>query len=203
MRPSYLYIPIFIAAYIYNIFWSLDILGNAIIGGSRLTISADCWSAYTQDRLWGKIVRPIIDGIFRMFGERGTGDAGTDDITMSRASKTFSMPADAILSDMEGFVRYKGIDFPTTFDITLEYEGLNLKDQPSTITIEAPANGDYYNADTFYSGDGHYNHIFTQRLSQERVSISGQSSQFRVKVTHSGKEDLEISEIGFKFKTSS
>jgi hypothetical protein len=70
MRPTYLYIPIFIVAYTYNLLWALDILGNAIIGGSRLTISADCWNAYTQDRLWGKMVRPIIDGIFRIFGEK-------------------------------------------------------------------------------------------------------------------------------------
>lgn len=141
--------------------------------------------------------------IFKMFGEEGTGDAGAEAVTMSRASKTFSMPADAISSDIEGFVRYKAIDFPTEFDITVEYEGLTLKDQVSTVTIEAPTDGDYYNGSTFYSGEGHYNHIITQRLSQERVSISGQSSQFRVKVSHEDQKSLEVNEIGFKFKTSS
>lgn len=71
MRPSYFYIFAFIVAYLYNVLWAIDVLGNTMRGGGRLTVSADCYHAYTEERIWGKICRPLIDAIFRPFSGKG------------------------------------------------------------------------------------------------------------------------------------
>lgn len=138
--------------------------------------------------------------IFKMFGDE-TLDAGTENISLSRTSKTFTAPADARLYDIEGYIRYKAVSFPATITVTIEYEGLTLKNQVSVIDVEAPTDGGYYSGTIFYSGEGHYGSFFIDRLSQERISVSGQSSQVRIKVESEDK--IEVSEIGIKFKASS
>jgi len=138
--------------------------------------------------------------VFKMFGDEIL-DAGTENISLSRTSKTFTAPADARLYDIEGYIRYKAVTFPATITVTIEYEGLTLKNQVSVIDVEAPPDGGYYSGTIYYSGEGHYGSFFIDRLSQERISVSGQSSQIRIKVESEDK--IEVSEIGIKFKASS
>lgn len=49
---------------------AIDQLGNTLLGGSPdETLSARAWRVEQKGGLWGRLLRPTIDFVFRVFGD--------------------------------------------------------------------------------------------------------------------------------------
>lgn len=49
---------------------ALTRLGNAVLGGlAEESMSSRAWRMDHKGKLWGQIARPIIDGVFAIFGQ--------------------------------------------------------------------------------------------------------------------------------------
>ena len=57
-------------AYLFEIGLGLTRLGNALLGGhADESMSSRAWRAEGNDKPWGRITRPFIDWLWRLFGQ--------------------------------------------------------------------------------------------------------------------------------------
>lgn len=58
-------------SYLFQVGLAVTRLGNALLGGhAEESMSSRAWRAEANRKPWGRITRPAIDGLFRLFGRR-------------------------------------------------------------------------------------------------------------------------------------
>jgi hypothetical protein len=142
--------------------------------------------------------------IFIMDGD-GAKDGGTTDLTASRTSGLIRGIPDGDVFDVEGWISYRK-QFVTTVTLTFLFAGEGIFDKSLTITLPAGDiipiyNGSGTNA-AYYNTDIYHGVSFSDRISRQRFTPPGLNAWFQVKVEISSQGDVEIDEIGFRFRTA-
>ena len=139
--------------------------------------------------------------IFKVDGD-GDQDGGTTDITVSRTSGVIRIP-DGTTFDVEGWISYIG-GFENTVTITFQHSGMDVFDVPLTLTLPAASGSDapsVYNGSAYYNGNNFYSSAFTGRLRRRNLRPAGHSNQVQVKIEVSGSSEVDIFELGLRFRT--
>jgi hypothetical protein len=138
--------------------------------------------------------------IYRLEGS-GSGDGGSAAVRTERLSKLFSVPLDAQAFDVSGWIKYRKNDAATVV-IKIEYAGSNVFDESITVSIPAASGTPLYSGGSYY-GAAYYSTPFRNRLVRQPLSVAGQGNEFQVRVTCEGTTDIQINEIGLRFKAAS
>jgi hypothetical protein len=137
-------------------------------------------------------------GNLYMMEGSGSGDAGQEDIVVSRTSKVVRSPTDDIW-DNNGWIYYRKPDADFTIELEHIYGGDTALSEKTSIEVEA-ANGTSHYGAAFYGGGYFFGKLYKDRLMRREWSQAGRSSQFQVKTTIKGKTDFALAEIGLRFK---
>lgn len=138
--------------------------------------------------------------IYRMEGS-GSGDGGTTDVVMEWLSKLVTIPQDAQVFNVEGWIRYRS-NVAFTLTLTFEYQGENVFDR--SINLEIPgASGIGYYGGTYYYGGSVYYTSKTQKLARKIFSAPGRGNEFQVRASVTGDSDIYINQIGLRFEAVS
>lgn len=138
--------------------------------------------------------------IYRMEGS-GSGDGGTTDIVTEWLSKLVTIPRDAQVFNMEGWVRYRS-NAAFTLTLTFEYQGENIFDRAINLTIPGATGVAYYGGTYYYGGDIYYTQK-TEKLARKIFPVPGRGNEFQVRASVSGTSDISINQIGLRFEAVS
>ena len=139
--------------------------------------------------------------VYRLEGEYGAQDAGTDDVTTMRLSKRFQMDAGAAAFNIVGYISYRKADaFAIT--MTLEASGENIFDQAITINVPAATGGSYYGGAAYYGGSNYYGLSFRQRVSRQKFALAGKTQEFQIRLAVTEDTLWRIEEIGLRFEAA-
>ena len=139
-------------------------------------------------------------GRFYRLEGTGSGDAGSSNITTERLSKLVKAPVDAEAFDITGYILYRKND-AFTVTLSFEYGGVAVFDQSITISVSAPSRN-VYSGGVYYSNGSYYGTGFAQRLTRQKFSAAGRSTEFQVRVSVTGTTEFEINELGLKFQVA-
>ena len=140
--------------------------------------------------------------IYRMEGSGTSGDGGTSPIETTWTSKVFSAPLDAQNWDVEGYIKYKKNQAATVI-LTILAQGKQAFDQAITINIPAVSNVNYWGGLNYWGGTNYWGAAFQNRLIRQSFAVPGQMEDFQVKVDITGNTNIDINEIGLRFKAAS
>jgi hypothetical protein len=137
--------------------------------------------------------------VYALEGE-GEGDAGSTDITVERLSGLLTVPAGAQMFQLEGWLRYRKNE-EATVSLTFEFAGKSAFNE--TITINLPdVESAVYGGAYYYGGDTYYGAAFAQRLTLQEFLVPGQAESVQVRVSVTGRTDIELNEIGLRLGTA-
>lgn len=147
------------------------------------------------------------DSMGRIFQFNGTGaqDGGTDNVTVSRTTGLIRGLPEGVLFDVDGWITYRK-NVAATVTLTFQFAGKGLFDKSLVITLPASDNLAVYNgtgnAAAYYGGSNYYGTTFSDRLSIQDFGPPGLNSHFQIKVDVESQGDIDIQEIGIKFRTA-
>lgn len=130
----------------------------------------------------------------------GSGDAGSADIATERLSGLLTVPLGAQMFELDGWLTYRKNE-AATVTLRFEYAGETVFNEDITITLPA-ITGDVYGGNSYYGGDSFYGAPFANRLTRRKFRTPGQSEMLQVRVTVEGQTDIEINEIGLRFRAA-
>lgn len=186
-----------------------------VAGGNVNNAGLSPWAKWTTGHTMAfspTCVMPLIDGssglevvyagdslgnIYKLDGDAGI-DAGTTSLTVTRTSGYLSIPEGSVF-DVEGWVHYRK-DFSATLTLTFLHAGKSIFDQDIIIPLTAGDGIAVYNGSDYYNLSSYYGRSFSGRISRRDFTSAGQSSGFQVKVTVESDGDVQIDEIGLRFK---
>lgn len=140
--------------------------------------------------------------VYRLEGTGTDGDGGDNAIVTEFLTRlhTIETPPDTEIFNISGYVRYrKSAAF--TIELVFEYAGINIFNETVTIEVPAAEGGSYYGGEVYYGGDFYYGSIMG-RLSRQRFSVPGRSTEFQVRVKVTDTDDWAISEIGLRLEAA-
>lgn len=140
--------------------------------------------------------------IYQLEGTGSSGDAGTDTIVADRTSKLFSMPLDAEMFQVEGWIKYHKLE-DATVNIYLLHAGQQVFDAPISVNIAAPTGADYFGGDVYFGGDFFFGIPKQNRVVREIFAAPSGSNEVQVKVEVDSNAEFRINEIGLRFNASS
>ena len=155
-----------------------------------------------SDGLEYTIMGDASGNLYRMEGSGAAGDAGQNNIAVEHLTKLHSAPLDAEVYEIEGYIKYRK-NLAASVTLTFEYAGKTAFDQPVTITLPAVSGGWFWGGDAYFGGEYYWGVAFQNRLIRQRFDAAGQASDFQVRTAISGVNDININEIGLRFKAAS
>lgn len=140
--------------------------------------------------------------LYRLEGTGTSGDAGTTNISMEWLTKLFSVPMNAELFDIQGYIKYRKLSQAAEVSLSFEYAGTRLFDQSLSVEIPATPADTHYSNEDYYSDGEYYGTSFLGRLSRKQIFPIGGSSEFQLRVTVNGTSDFALNEIGLRFRVA-
>lgn len=140
--------------------------------------------------------------MYRLEGTGTSGDGGGHNVVTERLSRLFTVPVNAQIYDIKGYIKYKRGE-AATVELTFEYNGMSVFDETITVNLPARTFGALYGGGSYYSGGAYYGSSFSGRLSRQIFGIAGKSSEIQVRAKIEGTTDFEITEIGLEFSAAS
>lgn len=129
-------------------------------------------------------------------------EVSTQPIATEWLSKLISLPLNARVYEVEGYIKYRKGD-AIDVSITLEYAGEKIYDAPIVVSVPESPGAGYYNGDSYYGGGAYYGVAFRDRLVRQRIEIpGGDSNEFQVRVQVESVSMFDINEIGLMFRAA-
>jgi hypothetical protein len=143
--------------------------------------------------------------IYQFYGTGGT-DGGTETFSASRTTKLFRGIPDGKVFEVEGWISYRK-QFAATVTLTFLFAGDNVFDKTLTITLPAGDGIAVYNGignnAAYYNAGAFYGRSFSERLTRQKFGPPGLEGWFQVKIDVTSEGDVDIQEVGIRFKTAS
>ena len=139
--------------------------------------------------------------VYRMEGSGTSGDGGTTNITLEWLSKLFSAPLDAQAYNVEGWVKYRK-DAAATVELIFEYAGESIFNESLTISLPAATGQNYWGGTAYWGGDEYWGSA-SGRLARQKFLPAAQANEFQVRVRVTGNTDINLNEIGIRFRAAS
>ena len=139
--------------------------------------------------------------LYRLEGTGTAGDGGSADIRVESLSKLFVMPEDAKAFDIDGYLKYRRGDL-ADISLTLETQGEEIESNELVVTLPNASGGPYYNNSSYYNNGEYYGTSGIGKLERVHFTFPGGSNEFQIRVRYDGTKDIEINEIGLRFKAS-
>lgn len=140
--------------------------------------------------------------IYRLEGSGDSGDGGTYDIEVEWLTKLFSVPLDAELNGVEGYIKYRK-NLQNTVQLRFEFSGYTALNETVEVEIPAITGVAHFGGDYYFGGEVYFGALFENRLLRQKFFVPGQSSEFQVRVFVDGVNSFSFSEIGLRFKVAS
>ena len=140
--------------------------------------------------------------VYRLEGTGTKGDAGSSDILMKWRSKLFKLPPDLNASDFEGYISYRsGTD--ETVTIKFLFAGSQPSDETTTVPLKGTPGTQFWGDPNLHWGEDIFWGVpFEGRFRREALDFQGTSEEVQIEIQYEGTGNLEISEIGIRFKAS-
>lgn len=142
--------------------------------------------------------------IFQLQGDSAK-DGGTDNVTVSRTTGLIRGLPEGSVFDVEGWILYRK-NVLTTVTLTFQFAGKGLFDKSLIIVLPASDNLAVYNGagsgEAYYGGAYYYGSTFSDRLSIQNFGPPGLNSHFQIRIDVESQGDIDIQEIGLKFRTA-
>lgn len=140
--------------------------------------------------------------LYRMEGTGENGDAGSADITTTWRSSIFKAPAGMRVQSFVGYISYRSAE-DTEVTVKLLYGGSQVSDETTTVPITGTPGQYFWGGDIYWGGNIYWGVPFEGRFRRETIIPSGSSEEFQIEITHTGVQEIEVNEIGFKFLSAS
>lgn len=130
----------------------------------------------------------------------------TATINIIRISKLITLPGDVDLFDVEGYIDYRK-QFAATVTLEFLFSGRNQPEHTKTIILPASGEVGVYNGENYYNGSGddaiYYSANFSGRISRQgKIKSPGRGNHLQIKTSVTSSADIEIQEIGLKFRAA-
>lgn len=138
--------------------------------------------------------------IFRLEGT-ASGDGGSANVKVSRTSKLFSVPLNADVFSIEGYVMYRK-DEAATLTLSILFAGTTPMDENFTITFDALSGRPVYGGGLYYNDSNYYSTPFKGRFVRKTFAPAGQGTSFQVKAEIEGTTGFNVSEVGLRLEAT-
>lgn len=155
-----------------------------------------------SDRLEYVFMGDASGNFYRLEGSGTSGDAGQTSIAMEWLTKLFSVPLDAELHDVQGYIKYHKSN-AASVRIVFEYAGHSAFDEVITVTLPALSGANHFGGNVYFGGEFYYGVAFDGRLIRQPIQVPGQASDFQTRISIEGTSEFRINEIGLRFGASS
>ena len=139
---------------------------------------------------------------YRLEGSGTAGDAGQVSIATEWQTRLYSVPLDAEMHDVEGYIKYHKSN-AASVRIVFEYAGHTAFDHAITVTIPALSGANHFGGDYYFGGEFYFGVAFDGRLIRQPIQVPGQASDFQTRLFIEGTSEFRINEIGLRFRASS
>ena len=141
--------------------------------------------------------------IYRLEGRGVNGDGGTTQIQLEFLSRLYVLPRDAEAFNITGYVKYRK-NLANTITLRFEHAGYHVFNEEITVELtSADTPGAHWSSDAYWGGDFFWNVRFAGKLTRQKFTVAGQSSDFQVRVIVEGTNPIEINEIGLQLEAAS
>jgi hypothetical protein len=138
--------------------------------------------------------------VYRIEGS-SAGDGGSANVKVSRTSKLYSVPLNADVFSIEGYVMYRK-DEAATLTLSILFAGSTPMDENFTITFDALSGRPVYGGSLYYNDSNYYSTPFKGRFVRKAFAPAGQGTSFQVKAEVEGTTGFNISEIGLRLEAT-
>ena len=140
--------------------------------------------------------------LYRLEGTGFDGDAGVESIKTRWRSKLITLPINADVYEINGYVKYLRAPEDFTINIQFQFSGETAFNQSFDIQVPKIAGGSFFNNEAFFGGDFYFNAPFRDRLIRQPIQPAGQNNDLQIQVSVDSKTAWAVNEIGMDFNAA-